>query len=98
MRILGRSEREILPTVVTVFATGNNIAVAGDMTRRVMTFRLDAREERPDERVFDFDCHEEARTGRAGFIQDLLTIILAYVHAGRPIKLKLLGASKMGAS
>ena len=54
-RILGKSERRILPCTALVMATGNNLALAGDVSRRAVICRLDARIERPDERPFDFD-------------------------------------------
>ncbi len=92
IRILGHSEQEKLPTCVTILATGNNLIVAGDMTRRTLLCRLDANMERPDERKFDADCHEEAAAGRPGFVVDLLTILTAYLAAGRPMPLKPLGS------
>ena len=63
-RILGKSERRILPCTSLVMATGNNLALAGDVSRRAVICRLDARIERPDERPFDFDPLNEIRAQR----------------------------------
>ena len=50
-RILGRSEMTAeLPLFTIWFATGNNVALKGDAIRRVVSCRLETREERPEER------------------------------------------------
>jgi hypothetical protein len=54
--------------------------------------RLDARVERPDTREFDFDCHEEAIANRASLVVAGLTVLRAYVVAGRPVKLTPMGS------
>ena len=38
-RILGKSERRVLPSTATVLATGNNLTLAGDVTRRAVICR-----------------------------------------------------------
>lgn len=50
-RILGKSEMVRLPVRVSWIATGNNVRVRGDMARRSLICRLDARVERPWERT-----------------------------------------------
>jgi putative DNA primase/helicase len=44
-RVLGRSEQPKLPNRMTLFATGNNLHLVGDMTRRAVICRLDAKVE-----------------------------------------------------
>ncbi len=83
-RILGLSERVRLPTQVLVMMSGNNIAVVGDMTRRVLVCRLDAGVENPEEREFDFCPREMCRERRPELVAAGLTILRAYLAAGRP--------------
>lgn len=91
-RILGVSELMHLPCRVLVMATGNNLRIAADMTRRAVKCRLDARVEQPEKRDFDFDCVKEAREDRAALVAAGLTILRAYIVAGRPGKFPKLGS------
>lgn len=84
-RVLGRSERVLLPTTALVMASGNNLAVAGDMCRRTLMCRLDAGVERPDLRQFGFDPVEVVRERRAALVCAGLTVLRAYVVADRPM-------------
>ena len=52
VRILGKSEQPALPCDATFCATGNNLVLAGDVTRRAIVARLDPKVERPEEREF----------------------------------------------
>jgi hypothetical protein len=88
-RILGKSETAELPTQALFMATGNNLVLRGDLTRRAVSCRLDAREERPDQRDFDFDCVALARSKRKELVVGGLTIIRAYLAAGRPLQGKI---------
>jgi len=91
-RILGKSERRILPSTALVLASGNNLALAGDVSRRAVICRLDAGMERPDQRAFDFDCHAEALAIRPQLAHAGLTLLRAYDVAGRPVKLTPMGS------
>ena len=66
-RILGLSKAPELPTNAFVTATGNNLVLVGDMTRRAMMCRLDPQHERPELRRFATDPIEigEGRPGVA---------------------------------
>jgi len=90
-RILGKSERRILPNLAMVFATGNNLAISGDMTRRTVIGRLDAKDERPDLREFDFDPVQEVITHRPALLVAALTALRAYKLA-KPVKLSAMGS------
>jgi hypothetical protein len=90
-RILGQSERRVMPVTTTVIASGNNLTFVGDVCSRVVPCRLDARVERPDEREFDFDVHAEAAANRPELLVAALTALRAYHVAGRPGKLKPMG-------
>jgi hypothetical protein len=88
LRILGRSEKvRIESRGTSMFATGNNFTVLGDLTRRVITVNLDPELERPELRQFDFDPVELVLADRGKYIAAVLTIGRAYVVAGRPGRL-----------
>lgn len=91
-RILGKSERFEVPNTATILATGNNLVFAGDVTRRAVVCRIDARMERPDERQFDFDPTVVAREHRPELVVAALTAIRAYAMAGRPCPLPVMGS------
>jgi hypothetical protein len=91
-RILGLSERRVLPATALVLASGNNLTMAGDTSRRAVMCRLDAQTEKPDTRVFDFDCHAEVLAARPALVIAGLTILRAYVLAGRPSKFTPMGS------
>ncbi|MEZ5492853.1 MAG: PriCT-2 domain-containing protein [Gammaproteobacteria bacterium] len=84
-RILGSSETISLPTKVTLAATGNNLVMKGDMTRRSLTLRLSPNVERPELRNFKITGLETyVINNRAELISALFTIFRAYQLAGSP--------------
>jgi hypothetical protein len=85
-RLLGKSMNPVLPTNALFLDTGNNLAVCRDLTRRVVIGRLDARTERPDERTFDFEPVALAGEKRGELVIGGLTILRAYIVAGRPLR------------
>jgi hypothetical protein len=91
-RILGLSERRVLPATALVLASGNNLTFAGDVARRAVVCRLDAQMERPDTREFRFDVHTEVLANRPSLVVAGLTILRAYVVAGRPERLTPMGS------
>jgi putative DNA primase/helicase len=85
VRILGRSERvRIEARGTSLFATGNNFVVVGDVCRRVITTNLDPAMEQPELRQFDFDPVDRILENRGKYIAAALTICRAYFVAGRP--------------
>lgn len=84
VRILGKSEAPELEVRSTVFATGNNLTLVGDMTRRTVLCTLDAKVERPELREFDFDPVERVMANRGAYVAAVMTIIRAYQAAGAP--------------
>jgi putative DNA primase/helicase len=85
MRILGLSKlAPIEARGTSFFATGNNLVIKGDMTRRVITAQLDPRVERPELREFKSDPVAKVQANRGAYIAAALTICRAYVTAGRP--------------
>jgi hypothetical protein len=85
IRILGRSERvRIEARGTTLFATGNNFVIVGDVCRRVIITNLDPEMERPELRQFKFDPVETVLNDRGKYIAAALTICRAYIAAGKP--------------
>ena len=83
-RPLGGSGMVSAPTNILVMTTGNNLAVVGDAKRRTVLIRLDAREERPEQRVFDWDVLSEAQAQRDALIRAALEISKSYIEIGCP--------------
>ena len=85
IRILGKSERvRIEARGTTFYATGNNIVIVGDMTRRAIVTTLDPQLERPELREFMGDPVGDVLADRGRYIAAALTIARAYAAAGRP--------------
>jgi hypothetical protein len=91
-RILGQSERRFLPCTSLIIATGNNVVMRGDVSRRALVCRIDAKEERPDAREFDFHPPLELLQRRPDFVVAALTALLAYRRAGNPVALTPIGS------
>jgi len=84
IRILGQSKAPEFECRASIFATGNNLVVVGDMTRRTLLCTLDAVIERPELRQFEFDPVERALSFRAEYLAAIFTIVRAYRVAGAP--------------
>lgn len=84
MRILGTSEAPEIECRATIFATGNNLTLVGDMTRRAVLCTLDAGVERPERREFAFDPLAEILANRGAYVAAAITIVRAYRAAGAP--------------
>jgi hypothetical protein len=85
IRILGKSEcMRIEARGTSVFATGNNINLVGDVCRRALIAQLDPQIERPELRVFKGNPVKTVLADRGFYIACALTICRAYVIAGRP--------------
>lgn len=83
-RVLGSTAMVQAPTSVTFLATGNNLTVEGDLTARTVPCALDPGLERPEERVFDVDLYDFVPRHRGELVAAALTILRAYIVAGRP--------------
>ncbi len=83
-RRLGQTEMITVPTCACFLGTGNNLRVRGDLTTRVLICRIDPQVEHPEERSFDRDLLAFTRDRRASLVRAALTILRAYVVAGRP--------------
>ncbi|MDF0521588.1 DNA-primase RepB domain-containing protein [Bradyrhizobium yuanmingense] len=86
IRLFGRNDetRECDCRGTTVLANGNNIRIVGDLVRRTLTCRLDAKVEAPEKREFTFDPVERVRADRGAYLAAAFTIARAYIAAGSP--------------
>ncbi len=84
IRPLGSSTPVRVPARTALAATGNNLVIRGDLTRRVMMIRIDAGMERPETREYDGDILAELLARRAELIAAAVTMTMAYHVAGCP--------------
>jgi hypothetical protein len=83
-RLLGENKQIHIPTTVLFMATGNNLTFKGDMTTRTLVCQLDAGVEKPEERRFQVDLKTEVPRRRAELVGAALTVLRAFIVAGRP--------------
>jgi putative DNA primase/helicase len=84
LRPLGASGMVSIPTHALLVATGNNLSIVGDLKRRVVLIRMDAKQERPEQRTFTRDHLDTVFERRGELIRAALEIPLAYIAAGSP--------------
>ena len=84
LRVLGESRKITIRCSAVNTATGNNLKLVGDLTRRSLIARLDPKTDRPELRQFDYDPLMDARDHRAELVAAALTILKAYRVAGMP--------------
>jgi putative DNA primase/helicase len=94
LRVLGESKMVTTAPNALLLATGNNLTMMGDMGRRTQLCYLDPGCERPEQRVFDNHPHEMIVKDRVSYATARITILRAYVVAGRPEILLPLGSFK----
>jgi hypothetical protein len=82
-RVLGGSETPALPNRALFLTTGNNLRLVGDTCRRVLVARIDAGSEKPYAREFDFCPLETVLSRRQELVGAALTLMRAYIAAGR---------------
>ena len=85
-RVLGVNRTVDMPLCLTWFATGNNIALTGDMPQRIVHIRLQTDLERPDTRqgFRHEDLLDYALKNRQQLVMAALSIPAGYIKAGRP--------------
>jgi putative DNA primase/helicase len=92
VRVLGQSRNVRIESRSTMFATGNNIKITGDIVRRAITCGLDPDMERPEMRQFGADPFETVLADRGRYIAAALTVVRAYSAAGCPGELPALAS------
>lgn len=86
-RCLGTNDMIRVPLHAVWFATGNNVQLAADTTRRVVPIRLDVLLENPEQRT-DFkhpDLIEYVQSDRPRLLAAALTIIAGFLRSGERI-------------
>ena len=83
-RPLGTTVMPNIPNSFVCGANGNNIEIAEDLVRRTLQCSLDADMERPYLRIFKRNPVHNILADRGKYVAAVLTIALAYIHAGRP--------------
>lgn len=83
-RILGQSKTAEVGTRVLFLSSGNNVDPVRDMTRRTVTINLDPACEIPAARDFVKQPVSEVRTNRSRYVSLALTIVRAWICAGKP--------------
>lgn len=88
LRVLGSSTIEEHVWRTVIFVSGNQLKITSDMTRRTLRCRMVPRHERPSERPLDAFTHTDllgwCKTERERLIDAALTVLRAYVVAGKP--------------
>jgi len=88
LRPLGTSKTAQIPNSFTTFANGNNPSTADDMVRRTVRSAMDANMEHPEDREFRSDPLAMVRRDRGRYVAAALTIVRAYIVAGKPDRLR----------
>lgn len=83
-RLLGGNNDLSARVVTTIALTGNRVETGGDAVRRTLVSDIDAGEEHPEDRVFDMHLLTELRRDRVELVIAALTVLRAYVVAGKP--------------
>lgn len=83
-RVLGGNDQGHVSTRTLWLANGNNLEFREDMSRRAILCTMDAGVERPAERKFDMDLKVEVPRRRGELVPAALTVLRAFVVAGRP--------------
>jgi len=88
-RILGVSRTASVGTRTLLLSSGNNVGPVQDMTRRCITISLDPGCESPAGRIFEHpDLVRDVLRERGRYVSAALTIVRAWIVAGRPKKAK----------
>lgn len=93
-RMLGAIRNKRCAWRAIVMATGNNVAIRGDTSRRVLVCEQETLAERPEERE-DFrhpDLPRHVLEHRARYVAAALTLLRAYHAAGAPRMVRPLGS------
>jgi putative DNA primase/helicase len=92
IRLLGYSRHVEVPVTSAFFATGNNLEISNDLTRRTLLCNIDAGVERPELRRFKSNVLEVARKHRVALVAAILTILRAWHCSGTAIGIEPLGS------
>lgn len=91
-RILGMTKTFTATNNSVIYANGNSFSVQGDMHRRTLVCRIDAQDEHPERRQFEFNPLDLYRDNRPAYVLAALTILRAYIVADKPDRPPRLGS------
>lgn len=83
-RELGGNKMLSLPTSVMILLSGNNLRLGGDLYRRVLTCRIDAKTETPERRSFALEPVQYCIEHRQELVAAGLTLLRGFIAAGSP--------------
>ena len=83
-RELGGNKMLSLPTSVMILLSGNNLRLGGDLYRRVLTCRIDAKTETPERRSFALEPVQYCIEHRQALVAAGLTLLRGFIAAGSP--------------
>jgi hypothetical protein len=83
-RVLGASNIVSLPTNVLFLISGNNFVPVGDLWRRILTCRIDAKVEDAHRRNFKVDAKVHVAAHRQAMVAAGLTLLRGFIAAGAP--------------
>jgi putative DNA primase/helicase len=78
IRVLGLSRNIEVPANAALFATGNNLVIAGDLIRRTLLCSIDPQCERPEQRRFANDPIAVIKANRGALVAAALTVLRAW--------------------
>ena len=93
-RVLGHSKTVVLPVRCSRILSGNNVELSSELARRSVLIRLDANVVRPTDRK-DFrhpNLLGYVRTNRGQLVWAGLTLIQAWIAAGKPAGIEILAS------
>jgi hypothetical protein len=85
IRMLGVSKNVETPVNAAIYATGNNLTIVGDLTRRALICSLDAHCERPELRKFEANVLDTLRAQRGRQVAAALTVLRAWHVSGERV-------------
>jgi hypothetical protein len=85
IRLLGFSQNVETLVNATIFATGNNLIISGDLCRRTLICSMDAHLERPELRTFTDNILEKVSARRGRLVAAALTMLRAWHVSGEHI-------------
>lgn len=83
-RLLGASKMATVNTCTLVLGSGNNTGPVGDLLRRVLVIKLDARSASPATLEYEGDPIAAIEANREAFVADVLLMVEAWQAAGSP--------------
>jgi hypothetical protein len=87
-RVLGKTEAVSFPNRFTFMATGINLRLSQEMSRRVLPIRQEPQTDRPNARVFRRELKPHVREHLVALICDAITILRAFLLARPTVDLR----------